>query len=114
MINKKISTEQVGYAVESAISLLGNAFAHMSMLHHQGVLKEYNKSYQHLLRGEKQRFLRLLQNCLDPSFSVMPLSTLTNCSTAEGKDFKHQHWQLVGFSKALLLPPQLSRSVVTL
>ena len=34
---------QVGYAVESAITLLGNAFAQMSMLRCQKVLKEYNK-----------------------------------------------------------------------
>lgn len=40
---EEITTKYVGYAVESAITLLGNTFAQMLMLHHQRVLKEYNK-----------------------------------------------------------------------
>ena len=42
MINKDdadISTDQMGYAVESAITLLGNAFAQMSMLGQQRILR---------------------------------------------------------------------------
>lgn len=39
----QISNEQARLGVESAITLLGNAFAHMSMLRRQRVLEEYNK-----------------------------------------------------------------------
>lgn len=39
----QISNEQARLGVESAIILLGNVFAHMSMLRRQRVLEEYNK-----------------------------------------------------------------------
>ena len=78
MLNKDdtdISTDQVGYTVESAITLLGNAFAQMSMLCRQKVLEEYNKELLMFAQGEKQSFSRLHQNCSDRSSPVMPLST---------------------------------------
>lgn len=44
---------QVGYAVESAITLLGNAFAQMSQLRRQKILEEYNKELLTFAQGRK-------------------------------------------------------------
>ena len=54
MINKeegKITVDQVGYTVESAITLLDNAFAQMLMLRCQRVLEEYNRELLTFAQG---------------------------------------------------------------
>lgn len=76
--NADISFDQVGYAVESAIILLGNAFAQMSMLRRQRVLKEYNKELLTFAQGRVTEFLKATQNCLGQNFPMMLLNTWTN------------------------------------
>ena len=51
----EISAEDVRYAVESAVTLLGDASSQMSGLRRQKVLKEYNKD---LLSFAKEREVR--------------------------------------------------------
>ena len=104
MINKKISTDQVRYAVESAITLLGNAFAQILMLHHQRVLKEYNKELPTFAQGRETELLKATSEVFRPKFLC----------DAEGKDVKQLHRQVVGFSEALLLPPPFPCSIITL
>ena len=54
---KEITTDQVGYAVESAITLLGNAAAQMSTLRRQKVLKKYNHNLLSFAQGRVTEFL---------------------------------------------------------
>ena len=71
MLNKDdtdISTDQVGYTVESAITLLGNAFAQMSMLCRQKVLEEYNKELLMFAQGRETEFLKAAPELFRPKF----------------------------------------------
>jgi len=56
--------ERVGYAVESAITLLGNAFVQMSALRRQKVLEEYNKELITFAQGKEREaeFLKVAPN----------------------------------------------------
>ena len=54
---KEITTDQVGYAVESAITLLGNAAAQMSTLRRQKVLEEYNCNLLSFAQSRETEFL---------------------------------------------------------
>lgn len=57
-----------GYAVESAITLLDNAFTQMSMLCHQRVLKEYNKELLTFAQGRETEFLKAVPELFEPKF----------------------------------------------
>ena len=63
-----ISTDQVGYAVESAITLLGNTFAQISMLRRQKVLEEYNKELLTFAQGREMEFLKAAPELFGPKF----------------------------------------------
>ena len=67
-----ISTDQVGYTVESAITLLGNTFAQISMLCQQKVLEEYNKELltfaQGRAQGREMEFLKAAPELFGPKF----------------------------------------------
>jgi len=60
--------ERVAYAVESAITLLGNAFAQMSVLRRQKVLEEYNKELLTFAQGRKAEFLKAAPELFGPKF----------------------------------------------
>ena len=55
---KEVTAEQVGYAVESAITLLSNASAQISMLRCQKVLEEYNKELLSFAQGREAEFVK--------------------------------------------------------
>jgi len=63
--------DQVGYVVESAITLLGNAFAQMSALRRQKVLEEYNKELITFAQG-KERETEFLKAAPDLFGSKFP------------------------------------------
>ena len=54
---KEITSDQVGYTVESAITLLSNASAHMSTLHWQKVLMSTNRDLLSFAQGREAQFL---------------------------------------------------------
>ena len=60
--------ERVGYTVESAITLLGNAFAQMSVLRRQKVLEEYNKELLTFAQGREAEFLKAAPELFGPKF----------------------------------------------
>ena len=62
--------ERVGYAVESAITLLGNAFTQMSTLRRQKVLEEYNKELLTFAQGKDREaeFLKAAPELFGPKF----------------------------------------------
>jgi len=59
---------QVGYAVKSEITLLGNAFAQMSQLRCQKVLEEYNKELLTFAQGREAEFLKAAPELFGPKF----------------------------------------------
>ena len=54
--------------MESAITLLGNAFAQMSVLRRQRVLEEYNKELLTSAQGREAEFLKTAPELLGPKF----------------------------------------------
>ena len=110
MINKEdgeITTDQVGYAVESAVTLLGNAFAQMSMLRRQRVLEEYNKELITFAQGRETEFLKAAPELFGPKFPRDATEHLDQLAALrKAKASKQQYWQLFGFSEAPLLPFQ--------
>ena len=65
---KEITSEQVGYAVESAITLLGNASTQMSALRHQRVLEEYNKDLLSFAQESEAEFVKAAPQLLGTKF----------------------------------------------
>lgn len=65
---KEITSDQVGYAVESAITLLGNASAQMSTLRRQKVLEEYNRDLLSFAQGREAEFLAAAPQLFGPKF----------------------------------------------
>lgn len=65
---KEVTIDQVGYAVESAITLLGNASAQMSTLRRQKVLEEYNRDLLSFAQGREAEFLAAAPQLFGPKF----------------------------------------------
>ena len=53
-----IDADQVGYVVESAITLIGNASSQMSILRRQKILEEYNKDLLSFAQGKEEEFIK--------------------------------------------------------
>lgn len=57
-----ITTEEVGYAVESAVTLLDNASSQISGLRRQKVPEEYNKDLISFAKEREATFINLRQH----------------------------------------------------
>ena len=54
----EIDADEVGYAVESAITLIGNASSQMSILRRQKILEEYNKDLLSFAQDREEEFTK--------------------------------------------------------
>ena len=54
----EIDTDEVGYAVESAITLIGNASSQMSVLRRQKILEEYNRDLLSFAQDREDEFTK--------------------------------------------------------
>jgi len=64
----EISAEDVVYAVESAVTLLGNASSQMSGLRRQKVLEEYNKDLLSFAKEREATFIKAAPLLFGPQF----------------------------------------------
>ena len=64
----EISAEDVGYAVESAVTLLSNASSQMSGLRRQKVLEEYNKDLLSFAKEREATFIKAAPLLFGPQF----------------------------------------------
>ena len=53
-----LDADEVGYAVESAITLIGNASSQMSILQRQKILEEYNKDLLSFAQDREEEFTK--------------------------------------------------------
>ena len=79
---EEILSDQVAKAVESAVTLLGNASCHISSLRRTKVLKEYNKDLVTWGQDCKAEFLKL---ALDQNSPRMPTLTRGGGCSSEGQ-----------------------------
>ena len=54
----EIDTDEVGYAVESAITLIGNASSQMSVLRRKKILEEYNRDLLSFAQDREDEFTK--------------------------------------------------------
>lgn len=64
----ELTAEEVGYAMESAITLLGNASSQISGLRRQKVLEEYNKDLLSFAKEREATFIRAAPQLFGPQF----------------------------------------------
>ena len=65
----EIDADKVGYAVESAISLIGNASSQISILRREKILEEYNKDLLSFAQDRKGEFIKAVPMLFGAQFS---------------------------------------------
>ena len=106
----KISAEEVEYAVESAVTHLGNAMSQIPGLQRQKVLKEYNKDLLSFAKEREATFIKAASLLFGPQFPKDATDYLEQVGVLKRANSSSSH--NLDFHKALL-SQRLSRRSYT-
>ena len=94
----EIDTDEVGYVVESAITLIGNASSQMSILRRQKILEEYNKDLLSFAQDREEEFTKAAPQLFGVQFPKEAADHLDQVAALRRAKSSSSHSQ--GFRKA--------------